>query len=359
MQVAKLCGNMGTTVGFSFNHVHHCSCPSIVAPDETYVTHTFHGGKFPLKNYLASLSRLISANSGDCPICQGCVLLNETPEFNPWKGYFRDVNVTTNTACNFRCSYCLAKSVTYEAAPETIKYDLAFTLLDMCNEGLIKPGLTTIHWGGGEPSICKHFEKCCEILTDNDIVQMINTNAGVFSRSIAKAIKSHVKTTVRISIDAGSRAVFKKIRGVDRLEDVWQNVKKYAELNPEKIMVKYIVMPENSAEIELRAFVEKCVSVGIKYVGVMPEYASFWRGEYTNREFYAMGTLKRMCKQAGINVMLEDVQFTMSQKHFMEGVDYAIDRVIELENEVKAYENSTSWRVTKPIRAVKKLLSGG
>ena len=313
METMKHCYLLGTSIGIGYESIYHCDCPTIDKPMETIITSSFNGGDFPLELYLENLKNLMALNNSDTPPCGGCLFLRETKKHDPWRGYFDNVSITATTACNFRCSYC-DEIDHHSINPDNTTYDLSATILGMCKHGLISPEHTTVHWGGGEPTMNRAFEHICRILTNNGIPQRVNTNGSIYSEAVAEMLQSSVKSLVRTSIDAGSKEVFKQIRGVDVFDNVWRNVEKYLQMGSDKMLVKYIVMPENSAESELCAFVEKCVSTGAKLTGVVHDNGAVLEGEYGQNEIHAMRFLQNMLMDAGITVTVEYHLFNEDQK---------------------------------------------
>jgi MoaA/NifB/PqqE/SkfB family radical SAM enzyme len=67
------------------------------------------------------------------------------------------------------------------------------------------------------------------------------------------------------SPDAGSEDVYKRIKGYDFFNRVWENIEKYlknAGDNQKKIEVKFIIMPENKDDIE--NMLKMCLKAGVK-----------------------------------------------------------------------------------------------
>ena len=318
MKSMKHCYLLGKGVGIGYNRIYHCDCPTIEQPAETIITSSFEGGDFPLDLYLDNLRNLVILNNGDVPPCGGCLYLRKTMRPNRWRGYFDNVSITATTKCNFKCLYCNAISH-HPSSPDSTPYDLSATVLGMCKIGLIRTKLTMVHWGGGEPVINRDFENICRNLTEYGVPQRVNTNAGIYSEAIADMLRSPVKSLVRTSIDAGSREVFKQVRGVDAFDHVWRNVEKYLHMDPDKMLVKYIVIPENCAEGELRGFVERCVIAGVKKAVVVHDYVAAQKGAYGQAEVHAMGLLRHMLVDAGITVKVEDCLLSEAQKKGLDG----------------------------------------
>lgn len=116
--------------------------------------------------------------------------------------------------CNEKCSYCRYS----HSSGDYMRYDdfvlYANRLIDLGVRGFI---LT----GGGEPTINKDFEKIIGYLESNNIPYGVNTN-----------FKKYVEMNpvyLKVSIDTGDECEYKNIRGVDALEQVLSNLKRFCE----------------------------------------------------------------------------------------------------------------------------------
>ena len=74
-----------------------------------------------------------------------------------------------------------------------------------------------------------------------------------------------------VSIDAGSKAVHEKVKGVKSFDKVWKHVEKYAKVkNPlakNSISLKYIIIPNvNDTEEEIELWLKRCIKAGVNKV---------------------------------------------------------------------------------------------
>ena len=84
--------------------------------------------------------------------------------------------------------------------------------------------------------------------------------------------KKDVEIKVIISLDAGSREVFKKVKKTDKFKEVCKNIKKYAlaakKSIPSHLGVKYIIIPNvNDTKEEIDKWLDLCIKeLGVKYL---------------------------------------------------------------------------------------------
>lgn len=117
--------------------------------------------------------------------------------------------------CNNKCVYCRyahTRSSKYISFAKFKEY--VHRLLEFGVKGFI---LT----GGREPMINPDFEKITNWLDEKGIDYGINTNFNKLHYCKPKFLK--------VSLDTGDRDVYKKVRGVDALNKVLDNVQKYLE----------------------------------------------------------------------------------------------------------------------------------
>lgn len=112
--------------------------------------------------------------------------------------------------CNNKCVYCRY------AHTRSGKY-ITFEQFKKYGEALLKLGVKGfILTGGGEPMINPDFEKITTWLEEQGIDYGINTNINTLHYCKPNFLK--------VSLDTGDRETYKKIRGVDTLNNVLQNL---------------------------------------------------------------------------------------------------------------------------------------
>jgi poly(ribitol-phosphate) beta-N-acetylglucosaminyltransferase len=192
-------------------------------------------------------------NTGEETECDGCPFL----EFKEWEQFdklkLEHLSLEYHSMCNMRCSYC---SETYYGGDKP-KYDV-FTLLEELSDDNCLEGCNSVVFGGGEPTLDKSFEKITNLLV-NDLPKStprVLTNAVKYSPALENFIKKG-QVSILTSIDAGTDYVFRKVRGINRLDNVLTNLSSYAKQNSNNVSLKYIFTDENSDIKEILALVEQ------------------------------------------------------------------------------------------------------
>lgn len=204
---------------------------------------------------------------GECPFCASC------PELVPTAGPADTDKITllhmdTSTTCNLACSYCNVK----DSMPRC-EYDPEAVLGLLREEGRLAPGYQ-FDWGGfGEPSINPHFGQITGRMLEEGASGLVYTNALVRSPVIERGLAAG-KLTIVCSVDAGTRETYRAVRNVDAFEAVWKNIATYVRLNPELVMIKYIVTPDNAGREETDAFAGRCAGAGVRHVTIAKDFFS-------------------------------------------------------------------------------------
>ena len=132
-----------------------------------------------------------------------------------------DLRISVPDRCNFRCTYCMPKSVfdkDYAFLPQASL--LTFEEITRLTRLFVGHGVEKIRLTGGEPLLRKNIERLIEQLaalvtpagTPLDLT--LTTNASLLRRK-AKALKAAGLTRVTVSLDALDDEVFKRMNDVD------------------------------------------------------------------------------------------------------------------------------------------------
>jgi len=112
---------------------------------------------------------------------------------------------------------------------------------------------------GGEPTIMPRKDELLDLI--NDFRLNLATNGIVFDDRFAMMTARPGSMAV-ISVDAGTRETYRRIKGMDAFEIVCGNIKKYRERGA-NITMKYIFMPENSNETDMDGFISQALDAGV------------------------------------------------------------------------------------------------
>lgn len=232
----------------------------------------FNGGYIPVRRIREVRSAYIEAiNSGRPEACDGCSLL-EKRIWSPALYLVHVVNLSHFTGCNLNCRYCYLqlerKCTGWWNDPEGLSaghrplalYD---TFQAMMTDGLLAPD-GVINWGGGEPTLLAEFEKLLGLLVSGGRWNYVATNGVRYSPALAAGLADgHVGMVC--SIDAGTAAAFKALKGYDYFDRVWAHLKAYAATGG-NVQAKYIVTRMNSNSDDAREFVRLSAETGVRGV---------------------------------------------------------------------------------------------
>jgi organic radical activating enzyme len=188
--------------------------------------------------------------------CKQCVFLKEVKDKPKFTSNISYLSIEHHSVCNLRCTYC---SEIYWGGKRS-KYNVVEFISYLSENNSFKD-CDQVVWGGGEPTLDKSFEQILEAIhkrANPKIYHRVFTNSVRYSEAITKFLKLGLIKIVT-SVDAGTAETFLKIRGRKKFLNVFENLRKYSEIDPTKITVKYIFTEENCSEKELDLFVENCI----------------------------------------------------------------------------------------------------
>ncbi len=133
----------------------------------------------------------------------------------------RDLRISVTDRCNFRCTYCMPKSVfdkDYRFLPKSEL--LSFEEITRMTHLFVAHGVEKIRLTGGEPLLRKNLEVLIEMLAalkthDGKPLDMaLTTNASLLSKK-AQALKAAGLQRVTVSLDSLDEAIFRAMNDVD------------------------------------------------------------------------------------------------------------------------------------------------
>ena len=161
-----------------------------------------------------------------------------------------ECNLDIIAECNLDCYFCITQRYLKTHREEVGKMrqlplDYMLKLVDFLSEWGVK-GLCIS--GGGEPSLHKDLPQVIHHARSLWMDVALVTNATVIPKELAHAIQSC--RWVALSVDAGSRETYEKIKGYDLFDKVIDNIKHLVELREQYIhkvdlCFKFLVLPEN------------------------------------------------------------------------------------------------------------------
>jgi sulfatase maturation enzyme AslB (radical SAM superfamily) len=238
-------------------------CPT----NNEHVPHfQFSGGTFPFERYqthiLRALKYLQAESRFFCRTCSRGKLQklkgNDLEIDAPF--IFKTILLNQNRLCNARCTYC---DYWKESGGS---YPILEILKDLHAQNALSPDCN-ICWGGGEPSILPEFEEANAWLRQQKYQQFVHTNAIHISPAIASMLASE-QGSIQVSLDSATPETFYAVKGVKKFDQTIENIKKYVSdsIVSNAVIIKYIILPENSSTMEFMFFFELCSQIGITQI---------------------------------------------------------------------------------------------
>lgn len=209
---------------------------------------------FTPENILKAKKKLyVRINRGMAEECRGCPHLT----FRTWELIdelkVEYISFEHCTICNMRCIYC---SDMYYGGKKA-KYNVKQLARRLVETGSLR-SCKAIVWGGGEPILDASFNELLPFMAANfpDIKQRVFTNATGYSDLLAGLLDED-KVLLITSVDAGNEETFYKMRKHRGLERVLANLRCYAAVRPENMIIKYIATDYNSSLSDLKLFTDR------------------------------------------------------------------------------------------------------
>lgn len=260
--------------------------------------------------------------NGDIPpFCKGCHWIEEFDE-NSTEQFLSDLDnyidmiwIGHTNECNANCIYCFSYQEILEH--RTYKpYDIFPLFKEMLEKKIYnieKEPNAHISFAMGEPTIMKKFDDIIKLFSKYGNKHIaLYTNGVKLSKMAAKLMRDKdVDIATVISLDAGSREVFKQVKKIDKFKDVCKNIKEYAKTpKPTALGVKYIIIPNvNDTKEEIDKWLDLCINkLGVKYLIADVEEKWFVRksGEVPEYVKDLLRYIRSRCQEANINFEFYD-----------------------------------------------------
>jgi cyclic pyranopterin phosphate synthase len=126
----------------------------------------------------------------------------------------RDLRISVTDRCNFRCVYCMPKTVFGRDYPFLARGDLlSFEEIERIARVFVDHGVEKIRITGGEPLLRRHIENLIEELARLPVELTLTTNGSLLTKK-ARALKDAGLTRVTVSLDGLDDAIFKRMNDV-------------------------------------------------------------------------------------------------------------------------------------------------
>jgi cyclic pyranopterin phosphate synthase len=128
----------------------------------------------------------------------------------------RDLRISVTDRCNFRCSYCMPKSVfgrDYAFLPRTEL--LTFEEIDRVARAFARAGTTKLRLTGGEPLLRRGIEDLVAMLAEIEGIDLTLTTNAALLADRAAALKSAGLDRLNVSLDSLNDTTFRSMNDVD------------------------------------------------------------------------------------------------------------------------------------------------
>ncbi len=196
---------------------------------------------------------LSKINADEKSACEQCPFL----EFKEWgpleKLDIKYLSCEYHSVCNLHCTYC---SDLYYGGKK-VQYDIDSLLNGFLRDGALK-SCGTVVWGGGEPLKDREFERRLELLVNNvpNAEHRVLSNGVMFSPVLERLLRDG-RIAMTSSLDAGTVATYKLVRGQDKFIESLGTLQKYAAANAERLTIKYIFTEDNGTLDEVKHFADR------------------------------------------------------------------------------------------------------
>jgi pyruvate-formate lyase-activating enzyme len=191
------------------------------------------------------------------PPCKNCGYLIE--RWYPDKPASWWINWFASGICNFKCAYCSST----HTAQETKDLPLEEVIHAFKEIGMLSDFYSIILSTSGEPTLNPNRKEFYDSFDGYGCV--VNTNGSVFDEDLFDLMQVKFVRLI-VSLDAGTRETYFKIKGVDCIENVHRNLKRYSEALVGLVVPKYIVTPSvNDSDTDADGFVALCDALDVPY----------------------------------------------------------------------------------------------
>lgn len=212
--------------------------------------------------------------------CKDCFYLKEKTEEDLFNEQFSLIYLNNWTQCNCGCFYCdrmgYTKGEITKKKEDSRYYNALPVIKGLYKNNLLDKDNLRVVFHGGDLSVLKEFEPLLKEFIKNGVNKIDFASNNIIFQPLIKDLLARNKASLNMSLDCGTRETYKKIKRVDKFNDVISNLKKYVTVsksdNPE-INVKYIILENvNDNEEEIKKFIDLMVKIGIKRVSLHLEH---------------------------------------------------------------------------------------
>ena len=208
----------------------------------------------------------------------------------------RYISLCGSKYCNLRCEHCFFIRDNEDIKDTDISKVINFLGI-LKSKGYLSE-FKALRLANGEPSIIKDDIKLADYCIENSIPVEIYTNGAKVPQTFVDGVNKGLFRII-LSPDAGSREVYKNIKGKDYFETTWFNIKKYVEQTRGNVEVKFILEKGNIDDVD--NMINMCLKTGVNKVHLSMDV------NISETEFYkyesSFSHFVNRCKNEGINLL--------------------------------------------------------
>ncbi len=253
-------------------------------------------------------------NKGEIPdFCMNCYQIKEIPDDSKENEKNLDsidtLFISNWRHCNCGCVYCVYSHITKGKhsifKKKSPYYDVLPHIKELIKKGLINE-YSTIFITGGECTVLNEFKDIIKLLK-NILKKKITILSSCidYSKEFEELIEKDL-CEITTSIDSGTRETYKKLKRVDKFNQVVKNIKRYREKSPlaaNNIILKYIIIKGiNDNEEELFKFLNLANEIGIKRVQLDIDHRKSTVGQIPDYYYKLYDLFTKKSRELGLSV---------------------------------------------------------
>ena len=209
--------------------------------------------------------------NGEHTQCDGCIEL--TNAYWSRNRTVRTIALSPSFPFQLACSYCdvgsNVKNKENKAKYKKIEEELdEIEFIKVLDEMGLLDLAEPIQISSGEISLYKYKRKLLTYLSKYDL--QIFTNAIIYDEQIA-SLAGRENSFLNISIDAGTKDTYKKVKGLDAWEVVRKNIKRYSD-EKSNIELKYIILSNNCKKEDIQGFLDLCAELNLNIINISCDF---------------------------------------------------------------------------------------
>jgi len=205
------------------------------------------------------------------------------------------------TMCNLRCKYCNYTRIDSHVRPQ---YD-ALAILKLFSPEEVEWD-SHVDFAGGEPTLLENLEEYLEFFRSRRIKVLMHTNSVIFHKAIYNGLLDGSIYFVVTSLDAGTPATFRSLRGRDCYLQVLENLCRYAAAGSKEkgmLAVKYIFCDSNCGEDDVSGFAYTMLAIRPQQIWLTFDFTPLSKNQYDydySEQIKAYADMYLLLKKHGI-----------------------------------------------------------